>query len=305
MCCAKMWNSVPNSEKREGIFRDHMTRTSPQSKNRNKQEGKKNASHRAEISSTVAKALGIVDILASKAENGISLAELSTILGMPKSSTHRYLGTLLELGLAERNSIDRFYLGTKVIELAGLFLANSDLRNESQPILTELAEMSGETIHLAMISGTEVVYISKVESRHAWGMLSHIGTRLPMYCTALGKSILAFSDNALLQEVLAVSLEPRTPHTITSIEALKAELEQIRSRGFAIDDEENELGICCVGAPIIDYSGKSIAAISISGPRERMDRERFFQFGSLVRDAARKISKRRGFVDQKAHESEA
>jgi DNA-binding IclR family transcriptional regulator len=300
-----MWNSVPNSEIRKGIFRDHMTRATPKPKNQGEPEEKRNASPRAEISSTVAKALGIVDILASKAENGISLAELSVLLGMPKSTTHRYLGTLLELGLAERNSIDRFYLGTKVIELAGLFLANSDLRNESQPVLIELAEISGETIHLAMPSGAEVVYISKVESRHAWGMLSHIGTRLPMYCTALGKSILAFSDDALLQEVLADSLEPRTPHTITSIEALKEELEKVRSRGFAIDDEENEMGICCVGAPIIDYGRKSIAAISISGPRERMDRDRCFQFGSLVRDAARKISKRRGFVDQTAHESEA
>jgi DNA-binding IclR family transcriptional regulator len=97
-----------------------------------------------------------------------------------------------------------------VIELAGLFLAKSDLRNESQPILTELAEMSGETIHLAMPSGVEVVYIAKIESRHAYGMLSHIGTRQPMYCTALGKSILAFSDSKLLQEAMAKSPKSQT-----------------------------------------------------------------------------------------------
>ena len=282
-----------------------MTRTTPKRKTRSKPGARQNPSHRAKVSSTVAKALGIIDILASRAENGISLTELSAILSMPKSTAYRYLSTLLELGLAERTNLDRFYLGTKVIELAGSFLANSDLRNESQPILTELAEMSSETIHLAMPSGTEVVYIAKIESRHAWGMLSHIGTRQPMYCTALGKSILAFSDPKLLQEVLAGPPKSRTSNTITSAEALEAELAMVRSRGFAIDDEENEDGICCVGAPIIDYASKAIAAISISGPRERMNRDRCFQFGSLVRDAARRISKRRGFVDQKTNESEA
>ena len=160
-------------------------------------------------------------------------------------------------------------------------------------------------IHLAMPVGTEVVYIAKIESRHAYGMLSHIGTRLPMYCTALGKSILAFSDPSLLQEVLARPPKSHTPHTITSADALEAELSLVRSRGFAIDDEENEVGIRCVGAPIIDYANKAIAAISISGPRERMDWDRCYQFGSLVRDAARRISKRRGFVEQNTDGSEA
>ena len=262
-------------------------------------------SHPAAISSTVAKAFGIVDILASRVETGFSLAELSAMIGMPKSTTHRYLATLLELGLAERSSTDRFRLGTKVIELAGSFLANSDLRNESQPILLELAENTGETIHLSVPSGTEVVYIAKIESRHTWGMFSHIGTRLPMYCTALGKATLAFSAGNLLQKVLAEPLKPRTPNTITSAQALEAELAFIRSQGFAIDEEENEVGICCTGAPILDYTGLAIAAISVSGPRERMDRERCIQLGPSVREAAQRISKRRGFVGDKNHEGEA
>lgn len=260
-------------------------------------------SPRAAISSTVAKALGIVDILAARAEIGISMAELSSILGMPKSSTHRYLSTLIELGLAERNSEDRFRLGTRVLELAGSYLANSDLRSESEPVLAELAEQWGETIHLAVPSGIEVVYISKVESRYAWGMLSRIGTRLPMYCTALGKSILAFGAAGLLHKVLAEPLEPRTPNTITTAAGLEAELGLIRSRGFAIDDEENEVGICCVGAPIIDYAGQAIGAISISGPRERMNRERCVQLGPFVWEAAARVSRRRGFVEPKESSS--
>lgn len=253
-------------------------------------------SHRVAISSTVAKALSIVDILASKAETGISLAELSALLKMPKSTTHRYLATLLELGLAERNSTDRFYLGTKVIELAGSFLAKSDLRNESQQILTELAEKTLETIHLAVPSGIEVVYIAKFESRHPWGMFSYIGARLPMYSTALGKAILAFNEDELFNKVLTDPPKSRTPNTITLKQALETELALVRSHGSAIDDEENEVGICCVGAPIIDYTGKAVAAISVSGPRERLNRERCIQLGPLVHETAQRISKRRGYV---------
>jgi len=250
------------------------------------------------LSTTVAKAIGILDILASKSDVGISLAELSSLIEMPKSSTHRYLVTLQELGLAVRKDGDRFCLGVKVIELAGSFLEKSDIRNESQATMNELAEMTGETIHLAVPSGLEVVYISKIESKHALGMSSHIGSRLPMYCTSLGKSILAFSKPELLQAVFDAGLAARTPHTIISQEALQAELVSVRSQGFAVDHEENEPGICCVGAPILDYSGKAIAAVSISAPCERMSRERALQLGPLLWESAQQVSRRRGFSGQ-------
>ena len=253
---------------------------------------------RAYFSTTVAKAMSIVEILAAKAEVGVGLSELSALIGMPKSSTHRYMATLQSVGLAERNGVDRFRLGTRVIELAGSFLANSDLRSESQATLDELADMTGETIHLAVPSGTGVVYIAKIESKHTLGMSSHIGARLPMHSTALGKAILAFSAPERLQAVLAERPEARTAHTITSPEALRAELVTVRSQGFALDNEENEVGICCVGAPIIDYTGNAIAAISISGPRERMNRERAIQLGPLLWESTQRVSRRRGFSGQ-------
>ncbi len=253
---------------------------------------------RASFSTTVTKAMSIVDILADKAEVGIGLNELSLKIGMPKSSTHRYMATLLSVGLAEKNGEDRFRLGSKVIELAGSFLANSDLRSASQSTMDELAEKTGETIHLAVPSGTGIVYIAKIESKHALGMSSHIGTRLPMYCTSLGKAILAFSSPDLLNSVLSETLEARTPKTITSPEELKTELVSVFSQGFALDNEENEPGICCVGAPIIDYSGKAIAAISISGPRERMNQARAQQLGPHLWECTRQVSRRWGFSGQ-------
>ena len=250
---------------------------------------------RTSVSTTVAKAIGILDILASNADTGISLTELSQSIDMPKSSTHRYLVTLQELGLADRKGGDRFYLGTKVIELAGAFLVKSDLRNASLEVLNDLADKSGETIHLAVPSGTEVVYIEKVESKHALVMSSHIGARIPMYCSALGKAILAFSGGELLTAVLKNPLTQRTPNSITTSEALKNELQLIKSRGFAIDNEENEISIRCVGAPIFDYTGTPIAAISVSVPRTRMDQDRVGFLGPLVMQAAYQISKRKGF----------
>ncbi|MHB8135138.1 MAG: IclR family transcriptional regulator [Anaerolineaceae bacterium] len=246
-------------------------------------------------STTVTKAIYVVEMLASKADVGISLAELSSLLNMPKSSTHRYLVTLQELGLAERKNGDRFYLGPKIIEIAGAFLAKSDLRNESNFVMKELSEKTGETVHLAVPSGREVVYIAKIESPHALGMSSHIGSRLPMYCTSLGKAILAFSNPELLDAVLSGDLKTRTANTIISPTTLRAELVSVRSQGFALDNEENEAGIRCVGAPVLDYSGQAIAAISISGPSERITLERAIELGPLVWECTRRVSKRWGY----------
>lgn len=255
-------------------------------------------SRAASVSTTVQKAVGILDILATKADYGINLTELSVLIDMPKSSTHRYLATLQELGLAERKDGERFCLGTKVIELAGSFLVHSDLRLESQSILTDLSDFTGETIHLAVPSGTEVVYIAKVEGKHALGMFSHIGARLPMYCTALGKAILAFSDEKLLVEVLSEHLMPRTDHSIVSAEQFTEELAVTRSRFYAVDDEENEIGIRCVGSPIFDFTATPIAAISISAPKQRMDRDRCEELGVKVVEAAQMISRRKGYSGQ-------
>jgi IclR family acetate operon transcriptional repressor len=250
---------------------------------------------RAAFSTTVAKALSILEILASSSDAGINLTELSTALNMPKSTAYRYLATLLELNLAERDGAERFRLGTKVIELAGSFLASSDIRKESEPILEEMAEKTGETIHLAVPSGSEVVYIAKEETKHTLGMSSHIGTRLPMRCTALGKSILAFSGPDLVQAVFSEPPQSRTPNTIISNNALREELVLIRTQGYAVDNEENEIGIRCVGAPILDYTGRAIAAMSISGPCERMDQARCIQLGPVLWEAVLKISKRKGY----------
>lgn len=270
-------------------------RRSPAARNLERGKRKTDPGDRHKVSVTVAKALGIIEALAPETDRGLTLGDLSLRVGLPKSTVHRYLATLLELGLAQRSDSDRFRLGIKVVELAGVYLATSDLRRESQAILDALSERTNETVHLAVRSEADVVYIAKVESRHAVRMYSYIGARLPMYCTALGKAMLAFGPADWLRETLERGLAARTPHTIASPAALEADLATIRRRGYSIDNEENEIGVRCVGAPVFDFSGAVIAAISLSGPTDRVDRKRAAGLGPVVRDAARSISQRMGY----------
>ncbi|MCS7259778.1 MAG: IclR family transcriptional regulator [Anaerolineae bacterium] len=246
-------------------------------------------------STTVTKAFAILDFLASNAESGASLAAISSRLGISKSTAHRYMATLEELAVVERDAKDHFRLGVKLIELAGAVLSNHSLHKVSEPFLRELATRTQETVHLATPSGDEVVYIAKIESTHTVGMTSRIGARVPMYCTALGKSILAHYPVERIKEIIRGGLLARTPHTITSPVALHAELERVRAQGYAVDDQENELGVRCVGAPIFDYTGNVVGAISVSGPADRMTLERSLELAPWVRDAAYMISKRMGY----------
>jgi IclR family acetate operon transcriptional repressor len=246
-------------------------------------------------STTVIKAFAILDLLASKHEGGISLSDVSDTLNNSKSTSHRYLTTLEELGVVVRDEVDHFYLGPKLIELTGIFLSKLDLRNEGEPFLERLSLQTQETTHLAIPSGTDVIYIAKVDSSHSIRMASHIGARSPMYCTSLGKAILAYYPVERVEEIAQRGLHSRTQFTISTIEALHAELIQVRTQGFAIDNQENEEGVRCVGAPIFDYSRKVIGAISVSGPANRITEDRFDLLGSLTADAATRISKSMGF----------
>jgi IclR family acetate operon transcriptional repressor len=261
-----------------------------------KRDSRPEGAARKKISITVAKAFSIVEALAPETDRGLTLADLSQRVSLPKSTVHRYLATLQELGLAQRSDSDRFLLGTKVIELAGTYLAGSDLRNECQAALEGLSAQTNETVHLAVRSEAEVVYISKVESRHAVRMYSYIGARLPMYCTALGKAMLAFGPEDWLRQTLSQGLEARTSHTLVSASALESELAAIRARGFSVDNEENEVGVRCVGAPIFDFTQSVIAAISLSGPTDRIDSPRSAELGPVVHESARHISQRLGYA---------
>ena len=166
----------------------------------------------------------------------------------------------------------------------------------SRPILEELWRESGETVNLGALAGREVLYLDVLESPHNFRLASKVGMRRPVHCTGLGKAILAWTPASFREELIAAAkLEKLTSHSITRTSELIAEIARVQRRGYAIDNEEVELGARCVAAPILDSSGSVVAGISVSGPVTRMSRTRTSEMAQAVKRAALEISHRLGY----------
>lgn len=172
------------------------------------------------------------------------------------------------------------------------------LRQISRPILHKLWKITGETANLAVLDGQDVLYLDVMESSHTFRLVSHMGMRRPVHCTALGKALAAYLAAEEKEHLLSsLSFERFTPHTLTRLARLRKELARVRQRGYALDDEEAVLGSRCVGAPIFEESGKVAAAISVAGPTTRIRRDKIPVFAAAVKEAARAISARLGFSE--------
>ena len=242
------------------------------------------------------RALTVLLEIAGRGARGMTLSECAAVLGYSKATTHRILQTLTRrefLRLDEERGT--FTLGVMNLRLGIEFLESIDLRREALPMLRALAESTGETVHLGRLSGTDVVYIEKVESSHAVRMYSRVGDTMPAYSTGVGKAILAFLEDSELERHLPPRLERRAANTITDRGALRDELKRTRERGYSFDDIENEEGIRCAGAPVFDHTGRVQAGISIAGPASRMTIDRLDQLGPVVRAQADLVSARLGF----------
>jgi len=252
-------------------------------------------------SQTLDRALNALLKIGESDARGLTLAECTRLLGCSKPTAHRILHTLAARGFlrvdAERG---RYTLGATNLRLGMAFLERLDLRAEALPLLRQLAHRTGETVHLGVLDRCDVVYIEKVESKHAVRMFSRIGNTMPAYSTGVGKAILAFLPPEELEEVLPAKLEARTPATITDRAELLRHLEEVRRRGYSTDDIENEEGIRCVGAPVFDHAGVVCAGISIAGPATRVTPDRFPELGELVRETALAVSSRVGFHPARA-----
>ena len=250
-------------------------------------------------SQTLDRALGTLLRIGESGPRGLTLAECSAALGYSKPTVHRILRTLAARGfLTVDGERGRYTLGVANLRLGMAFLEQLDLRDEARPILRELGERTGETVHLGVLDGSDVVYIEKVESRHAVRMFSQIGRTMPAHSTAIGKAILAYLPDDELARVLPERLEARTPATITDRQQLLEHLAGVRRRGYSTDEIENEEGIRCVGAAIFDHTGVARGGVSVAGPASRVTPERTPELGELVRTAALEISRRIGFGDR-------
>jgi len=249
---------------------------------------------------TIERVSAILNLVGESPE-GMSIRDLSSQLDLPKGTVHRLLSSLTYFGYIRQDSGSRHYfLGLKLLELAGLVKSQLDLRKIAEPALHGLADSSKETVHMVIWDDGEVVYIEKVEPPQVTGglrMASRVGSRNPAHSCAVGKILLSYLSEKELDDFLSTKeLPPRTAKTITDRAALKRELPAIRAQGFAIDDEENEDGIRCVGAPVFGASGRPVAAISLSGPAFRMTKDVVRNaLRKEVMDAAAEISRRLGY----------
>lgn len=226
---------------------------------------------------------------------GVTLVELTEALGLNRSTLLRLIAPLVEARLVERDpATGRYRLGSRNAQLGQVYLERLDRRQVAHEVLVDLMRQSGETVHLVIAELPEVVYIDKIDSSHAVRMHSRIGNRMPAYSTSVGKAILAHADAATVEMVMQAGMPARTPTTITTPEGLRANLELIRERGYALDDSENEADIRCVAAPLFDHTGEVTSAISISGPAIRVTSEHEAELGRLVIAAAGEISHRLG-----------
>lgn len=191
------------------------------------------------------------------------LTDVMAAAAVPKSSTFRILASLIEQGFVRSEGESRYGVGPRLRALSALVSGGEPAGIEH--ILRELQEATGQAVHLALHSGETITYIRKLESAQPFRTASRIGMRMPLHTTAIGKSILAHLPGAEVRELVsAAGLPRRTPHTLTTPGALEAELEAVRAQGFAVDDEENEATIRCIGAAILGPQGRPIGGVSIT-----------------------------------------
>lgn len=240
----------------------------------------------------VFKALQVLDCLGQE-KRELSLSQICRRLNLPKTTTYRYLHTLVASGLVAHNpEADSYRLGLHLWELGQLVEAQLHIRQVALPFMEQMRDRFNETVNLGILDGTEIVYVEMVQSKLALRMHATLGGRDPAYSTAMGKAILAHLPGRQWREHVPPRLSRRTAKTLTSIATLKDELMATRKRGFARDDGENEEGARCIGAPILNQRGAVVAALSISAPAARLNDKREPAVVSAVIETAREISQR-------------
>lgn len=249
------------------------------------------------IVQSIDRALSILEVL-SDYSKGLGVTEISEKVDLHKSTVYRLLATLIYKGYVVQDlETNKYGITLKLFELGSKKVESMDLLGASKEYTKKLMESVNEVVHLVVRDGNEIVYIDKVEANNTIRMASRIGRRSPMYCTSVGKAILAHLPEKEVEEIWGSSrIEKLTDLTIIDLEDMKKELDKVRVKGYGIDNEENEIGVRCVGAPIFNRHGEIEGAISISGPTLRVKEKDVKEIAKEVMKYAKLISKELGYI---------
>jgi IclR family acetate operon transcriptional repressor len=224
----------------------------------------------------------------AESEDGVGLTNLAQQVGLAPSTTHRLLMTFQQ-HLFVRNDpiLGKWYIGVGAFSIGNAFLHHREYLAQARPVMHDLMELTGETVNLALVDSGRAVFIAQVESREVMRMVVRLGSHAPLHASGVGKAFLATMTDSEVSEILHQHGLPRvTENTLSTPEALHADLLKVRAQGYAIDDEEHAIGLRCVASTIHDEQGKALAAISLSGPKARIPDERIAQLGlDVVRSA--------------------
>lgn len=245
---------------------------------------------------SVDRALDIIEVLS---ESGTKLGptKLAELTGMDKSTVYRLLTTLKSRGYVDKNKASGTYsLGPTPVTLVSRYLGSLELQIEARPFLSELSTDFGLTTHLGLLDGNEVIYVEKLDYVPTPQLYCQIGNRAPAYCSSLGKCLLScLSGEELIETMAGCDFKQYTEKTIPNVRILREHLRKVRAEGWAIDDEEWHLGNICIGAPVYDYRGVIIAAVSASGSKSMIPDSRIPTVIKAVKNTAKGISNRMGY----------
>src|SRR5947209_2325670 len=244
----------------------------------------------------VERALAMLEAVAEEPD-GLSNAEISRKLEIPKSSASYILRTLETQGYLTRDPEGgKYRVGLKILSLSRGALSGIDVREVALPIMRHLMEKTNLTCHLAILDGPDAVYIEKVEPTGFLRVDTWVGRRMKVHATSVGKALVAHIAQEKLEKIIAqAGMEKRTPKTITTIPRLLKELEKIRTQGYAVDDEENNMGARCLGAPVFNQQGSIEAAVGLSGTINQVNTQTMPRIVEALKDAARHVSMQLGY----------